>query len=247
MLKKTLSAASVVIVIFALAIVMTYNARDFLFHSLGWVLELALILGILTGIIRGIMHNSRVQRSNPQPDRHTLDSFLEHWGTAGGIFILLISGFFILGDYRRGFSANLHFLGLVITLYFGTYFLAHFFVSKKYRYLLPGINDILGGTVKKYLLGADWKDTGKYLSSQKSAFLTFVIVGIGIFLTGTIKLAAFYFSIPGQLKFIVTRIHDYLTFFFLFFLLIHILLALITGSNRRKFTSFFTGKINGQG
>lgn len=242
MLKKSLVTATLLLIVLALAILLTYNARGILFHSLPWLIGGVTLLGIAAGISRGLRYDASKQKLSPPLDRHTLDSFLEHWGTVVGILLLFISGIFIQASYRRGFSENLHFLGLIMTLFFGAYFLAHFFVAQKYRYLWPNVADIVDGTVKKYLLRARWQDTGKYLSSQKSSFLAFVILGIGILITGTIKLAAFYFGVPGDLNHIATQAHDILARIFVLLLLIHILLAVIGSSHRRLLRSFFTGK-----
>lgn len=243
MLKKTLIASILMIIILTLATVRIYNARILLFYNMPWLLAVATGLGIILGILRGIKNNDRTQSLNRPPDRHTIDSFLEHWGAAVGVLILIISGFFLIEHYKRGFATNLHFLGLVITLFFSSYFWVHFFAAKKYKYLLPGITDIIDGTIKKYLLRTFWQDKGKYLSSQKSAFLAFLFLGFGVFLSGAIKLAHYYLSIPGQLILVATQVHDYLGYIFVLMLLIHLLLTLSVSSNRRLLTSLFTGKL----
>lgn len=243
MVKKTLFAGTSFIVVLALAIFAMYNTKGILFHSMPWLMVGATVLGIMSGIFRGMRHNTRLKRLDSQADRHTIDSFLEHWFTAAGILVLIISGFFINFGYRRIFSMNLHFLGLIIALYFGTYFLAHFFVTKKYSYLLPNITDIIEGTIKKYLFRAKWKDNAKYLSSQKSAFLFFSLLGIGLLITGAIKVTVFYFSVPLLLNHSASQIHDLLTVLLAVMVLIHVLLAVAVRSHRRLLYSFFTGKV----
>lgn len=244
MLKKSLIAAAAIVIVVTLAILMTYyQARGILFHSLPWLIGAAPLLGIILGVFAGIRQNVSNQKANSRSDRHNIDSFLEHWGTAVGILILLVSGFFLEARYIRGFSSNLHFLGLVITLFFGAYFLASYFVARKYTYLMPSIRDITDGTIKKYLLRTAWKDTGKYLASQKSAFLVFSILGVGFLLSGAVKLWAFYIGVPGQFNYIATQVHDYLARLFALMLFIHILLALIVRDTRKKLLSFLTGNI----
>lgn len=244
MLKKALPALTAIILIQALAVLLTYNARGILFRTLPWPVYAAADLGLITGILRGIRQNYTRPQSKGRPYRHNIDSFLEHWGTFTGILLLIISGFFIEASYRRGFAANLHFTGLVITLYFGAYFLAHFFTAKKYCYLMPGRADIIDGTIKKYLLRGSWQDTGKYSAARKSAFLGFSILGALLLITGALKTAAFYPGIPGEINYIATRVHDYSAYLFAFMFVIHIASALTTGSNRRKLISFFTSYIN---
>ena len=242
MLKKVLFASILIIVILTLAILSIYHSRRILFHDVPWIMAIAVILGIISGIFRGIRYNTATRKSNYQPNRHTIDSFIEHWGTAMGIFVLMVSGFFIKFDYKRLFSMNLHFVGLVTTLFFGTYFLTHFLISKKYNDLIPNTSDIVKGTIKKYLFKSAWQDTGKYLSSQKSAFLLFLLLGIGIFVTGALKVDAFYFSVPTQLIQSATRIHDIFAGLFILMFLVHIFFAVAPRSHRRLVKSLFTGK-----
>jgi hypothetical protein len=126
-----------------------------------WVFIGAVIAGISAGLVGA--WKQRFVRSGElekQPARHTVGSILEHWGTAVGIFILVISGFQI--RLHGGFSSmSSHFLGLFLTLLFGAYFVADFFISKKYEELLPDAKDIFDGTIKKYLLKTEHKETGK--------------------------------------------------------------------------------------
>ena len=242
MLKKVLFAIILIVIISVLAIVIIKNYKGILFHSVPWLIASAFLIGFISGILRGIRYNIYAQRSNDLLYRHNIDSFLEHWGTAVGIVILIISGYFILVGYNRFFSINLHFLGLIITLGFGIYFSTHFFISKKYKYLMPNISDVINGTIKKYLFRVKWNDTGKYLSSQKTAFLVFSIMGIIISSTGAIKLAAYYYSVALQLTHIATQIHDISARLFVLVLIIHILIAVVVSSNRRLLASFFYNK-----
>lgn len=242
MLRKVIVAAALIVVILTLAVVGVYNSRGILFHTLPWLIASAAVLGIISGSYRGLKLNTVAQTPDYRVNRHTLDTFLEHWGTAAGILILIVSGFFMRTGYSRIFSLNLHFLGLVTMLYFGSYFLAHFVVAKKYAYLLPRISDITGGTVKKYLLRAAWQEKGKYLSSQKSAFLVFALLGIGVLVTGAIKLASYYFGIPPSLNQSATRAHDVFAGLFVLMLLVHIIFGLAARSHRHLLKSLFTGK-----
>lgn len=243
MLKRVSFAAALIIIILTLSILATHNSKGILFHNLPWLIAIAIFLGVTSGTVRGLIYLTGVRRLNHQPDRHTLDSFLEHWGTAAGIVILIISGFILKAGYSRIFLWNLHFLGLVVTMFFGTYFLVHFLISKKYILLIPDISDIVDGTIKKYLFRSEWKDTGKYLSSQKSAFLVFSLLGTGILITGAIKLAAYYFSVPFNLTRTATQAHDILAYLFVLMLLIHILFAVTVHYHRRLLKSLFTGKL----
>ena len=195
-------------------------------------------LGIAGAIIK-ILLSSR--KTDLQPERHSIDSILEHWGTAVGIFILIVSGIQI--HYHTGLPAiKLHFLGILITLLFGSYFLADFIVSRKYRTLLPDLKDIIDGTVRKYLFRFKFKETGKYMASQKASFLLFVILGTIILITGVIKLLFFYITISFSLFKTATKIHDISAYLFIGVLAVHILLVIARRTNRPLLLSWFNGK-----
>jgi thiosulfate reductase cytochrome b subunit len=195
-------------------------------------------LGIAGAIIK-ILLSSR--KTDLQPERHSIDSILEHWGTAVGIFILIVSGIQI--HYHTGLPAiKLHFLGILITLLFGSYFLADFIVSRKYRTLLPDLKDIIDGTVRKYLFRFKFKETGKYMASQKASFLLFVILGTIILITGVIKLLFFYITISFSLFKTATKIHDISAYLFMGVLVVHILLVIARRTNRPLLLSWFNGK-----
>ena len=195
-------------------------------------------LGIIGGIIKIVLGS---RKTNLQPERHSIDSILEHWGTAVGIFILIVSGIQI--HYHTGLPAiKLHFLGILITLLFGSYFLADFIVSRKYRTLLPDLQDIIDGTVRKYLFRFKFKETGKYMASQKASFLLFVILGAVILVTGVIKLLFFYITISFSLFKTATKIHDISAYVFMGVLVVHILLVIARRTNWLLLLSWFNGK-----
>jgi cytochrome b subunit of formate dehydrogenase len=213
------------------------------FRDSRWIFIFAAITGAAAGVIAGLIKIAlRSRKTNPQPARHTVDTILEHWGTAAGIFILIVSGI-QLHYFHGGLPAiKLHFLGIFFTILFGTYFLADFLVSAKYRRLLPGLKDIIDGTIKKYLFRFKFKETGKYLASQKASFLLFAVAGAVILITGVIKLLFFYIKIPFKLLETATKVHDISALIFGILLVIHILLVIARRSNWPLLSSWFNGK-----
>ena len=182
------------------------------------------IVGTAAGIIVALIKIALSSRkTNHQPERHSIDSILEHWGTAIGIFILIVSGIFL-------------------TFLFGSYFLADFLVTGKFRTLIPNIKDIIDGTIKKYIFHFKFKETGKYLASQKSSFLLFAILGTVILITGVIKLLFFYISMPFKLFEIATKVHDISALLFGIVLIVHILLVIARNANWPLLLSWFNGK-----
>jgi cytochrome b subunit of formate dehydrogenase len=107
---------------------------------------------------------------------------------------------------------------------------------------VPNLKDIVDGTLKKYLFRFKFKETGKYLASQKASFLLFAIIGVIILVTGVIKLLFFYISIPFKLDEIATKVHDISALLFGIVLVVHILLAVGLHSNWPLLKSWLTGK-----
>ena len=242
MLKRILFTAGLIVFIAASSIVWTHSLGINLFRETRWIFIAAFLVGLIAGIIGAILKQLRRSRAvNKPPERHTLDSIIEHWGTAIGLIIMIVSGYQI--HEHGGLNAiKLHFLGLFLTLLFGSYFASDFIISKKYATLFPNIKDIIDGTIKKYLFRFKSKETGKYLSSQKSSFLLFTILGGLIFISGVIKLLPFYTHISFSIIKIATTIHDISAWGFVVMLVIHILLLIVRPAYRPLLGSWFNGK-----
>jgi formate dehydrogenase subunit gamma len=230
-----------------LVIVWVSNLHTYLFKDSSWIILIAIIGGAAAGIFRAKAKLRHTESEN-NPPRHRLFSFMEHWGTGIGIIILIASGRmlgFIFAPHVNGNSvlgSNLHFTGLLFTLLFGSAFLADFLASKAYRTEMPTLVDIWDGTIKKYLFKKKWTDTGKYLSSQKSAFLAFAVLGLGVLITGAGKMVSFVSPIPpGGLE-KASLIHDVFAILFMLMLIVHILIVVAVGSYRRLLYSWFTGR-----
>ncbi|OGO16630.1 MAG: hypothetical protein A2Z02_00735, partial [Chloroflexi bacterium RBG_16_48_7] len=207
-----------------------------------WIFAAAIFLGIMIGSIRAVFKNAS---GNYRIERHSIDSFLEHWGTGTGIFMLIFSGYRIFSGSGTLFAVNLHFAGMLLVLFFGCYFIAEFFALRKYNHILPNSADIVNGTVKKYFLRMPWDDRGKYLSSQKAAFLAFAALGSEVVVTGAIKLAALFFNIPPSLVSISTLLHDVAGVLVLCMLLVHVMLIIAVRSHRLLLGAWFTGRAPG--
>jgi len=242
MLKRVLFTAGLIVFIAIVSVLWMYNLGTIYFREIRWILIGTFVVGTIAGIIgAGLKKRFKLRNDNLRSERHSIDSIIEHWGTAIGIFMMIVSGFQIR-DRARLSAVKLHFLGLFFTLLFGSYFLADFLVSKKYNTLLPGMKDIIDGTIKKYLLRLKLKETGKYLASQKSSFLAFTIIGGLIFVSGVIKIVPFYGHIPLQLLKIATSVHDVSAVLFALTLALHILLIIARRTNWSLLWSWFNGK-----
>ena len=109
--------------------------------------------------------------------------------------------------------------------------------------LIPNIPDIIGGTIAKYLLRRKWTSEDKYLSSQKSAFLAFALIGAVILISGAVKVAAHMWAIDADWWSFFTVIHDLFSFLFIILLVIHVVLVLALPAHWSSLVSWLTGKV----
>jgi cytochrome b subunit of formate dehydrogenase len=251
MIKRTVSFLIAYIIVVGLVAAWSSSVQTKLFSDIPWVFSITIIIGAIAGIFTARAKLKNTGRVT-DPPRHTLYSFMEHWGTGIGIILLIVSSrllglaFLPHENTPSVMPSNLHFIGLVFTLLFGSYFLADFLISREYRTMMPNLRDIWDGTIKKYLLGKKWNDTGKYLSSQKSAFLAFSVLGSGVMITGVIKTAGLDSQDLSQSVTGVSYAHDIFAILFILLLIVHVVLALAVRSYRRLLVSWFTGR-NGTG
>lgn len=249
MVKKTILALVLYLIVVAVIAVWVAHIQTILFHSAFWELVAAVIVGAVAGTMRAKLKlRKQATTDNELAPRHTVGSFMEHWGTGFGTILLIVSAW-MLGSVlmpqlsgTRMTAINIHYIGVFFTLIFGCYFLADFLASGGYKVLMPGPADIWDGTIKKYLLRKKWNDTAKYLSSQKSAFLVFAILGAGILVTGAIKTVDFVLRIPPQILNSATHAHDIFAALFIIMLIVHVLSTAVVPSHWRSFFSWFTGK-----
>lgn len=216
-----------------------------------WAVPAAMVLGIVLGAVRAV-RKGREEIVAGEVTRHTGGAFLEHWGTALGLFLLIASGILLgflffpiqVETIEAAFlPLNLHFVGMVVTLFGGCYFAADYLVSRNYSLLLPNLSDIFGGFFGKYLLRRKWTAETKYLSSQKAAFLAWAVLGVVVLATGAIKLAWRVWPIQAEVLQWSTVIHDWVSLFFIIMLIVHILFVLILPAHWPSLKSWITGKV----
>ncbi len=228
------------------------STSDSLFFDTAlWAIAAAIGAGIILGAARAVL-KGRSGMTDGEAIRHGAGAFIEHWGTAIGIFIMIASaimlGFLFIPPSAKTlnqvqFPLNMHFIGLVLTLFAGFYWAADFALSRNYRSLVPNVGDIIGGTIGKYLLRRKWHPEGKYLSSQKSAFLAFAVLGAVILVTGAIKVAAHIWTIQASAYSAATYIHDIFSLLFILMLIVHMLLVVALGE-WPSLKSWITGKMS---
>jgi cytochrome b subunit of formate dehydrogenase len=242
----------ILIAVFAIGIVSSALPDVLLLSTFPWLLIASVIIGIILGIL-SVRFKSKTAIEKEGISRHGTGAFIEHWLTALGIFLLIISGFIMgflffpnIANTPKSvlFPLNMHFIGLNITLLGGFYFLTNYVLSGKLSVLMPNIKEILQGTIGKYLLRKKWEHETKYLASQKSAFLLFAVLGGVQLITGSIKVMGHFFNIPSTTLAVTTSIHDIFSLLFIIMLVIHILFALLLSSHRLLLKSWFTGRVS---
>ncbi len=250
MVKKVLAVLFIILAALGVGLYFSYTSETLFFDTIPWVILVAIVLGLVLGAVRAILRK-KLEIVGDEVERHDSSSFLEHWGTSIGIFTLIASGILLGFLFIPGFiktlteaivPLNMHFTGLVITLFSGCYFLADYVVARDYDKLIPNIPDIIGGTVAKYLLRRKWTAEDKYLSSQKSAFLAFAVLGAFVLITGAIKVAAHIWHMQATAYAVTTFFHDIFSLLFILLLIVHVLLVVVLKAHWSSLVSWVTGK-----
>ncbi len=223
-----------VIAALAVGIVFANNSDAVFFDSIPWITIVAAGAGFVLGAARALLKGKETICYG-EVNRHGSGSFLEHWGTALGIFVLLASGIimgFLFFPHIAKTPAdtvsplNIHFIGVLVTLFGGFFFAGDYLLTRKFDRLLPNIPDIFGGLFGKYFLKRKWTDEDKYLSSQKVAFLGFALFGGVLLVSGAAKVAAHVWEIQAGWWSFFTVLHDLFSLLFIFLLIVHVLLVL---------------------
>lgn len=232
-------------------IIFSYIYKSILFDTFPWLLIAAVVAGIFLGVIK-TRKKTKTTINEGWIKRHDGGGFFQHWGTAVGIFILIISGILMgflfmphIFNTISGFTfaSNIHFTGLLITLFGGFYFLTGYLLSGKFKGMIPSIVDITRGTFGKYILRNKWISEDKYLSSQKSSFLLFAFLGLIQLITGGIKVIAHIWSINPGFMAITNAIHDIFTLLFILVLIAHVLFVFLIKEHRVLLFSWFKGAV----
>jgi formate dehydrogenase subunit gamma len=214
------------------------------------VLIAASVIGLVFGLLRGLLKKKNTVVGEVVV-RHGIGSFIEHWGTALGIFVLMVSGiiigFLFIPPTARTLEKiipvlDMHFFAVILTLFGGFFFAADYIASRDWALLIPNLRDITGGFFGKYFLRRKWDKEHKYLSSQKAAFMPFAILGALMVVTGFIKAAAHVWNISAGLDGWATLIHDISALLMIIYLVIHVAIVAVLG-HWPAFFSWFTGTV----
>lgn len=186
--------------------------------------------------------------------RHDVPARVEHWTHALGTVVLLVSGIAmgclfipdLLSKTATNAMMNVHFVGVLLFLFGTAYWLCN--AVQQPRRLREHFPDrhVVEYTVRHYGLMLGIKrftmpPEGKYLESERAAFIFAIVVTAGIFVTGVVKVVAHVLDIPEPVMDAMTLVHDVFALLMLLFLVAHVFFAVFAPGSFPLFVSMVTG------
>lgn len=219
-----------------------------------WALVGIAAAGFVGGAARGLLKKKSAIKDGVVI-RHGVGSLIEHWGTGLGIFMAIASGiilgvslgFWTIGPFARTpkdivSPINFHFVSVVFILFCSFFFVGDYVFGRDFKKLIPNGEDVTKGFIGKYMLRRPWTKEEKYLSSQKSAFVPYILIGLVILITGAVKVASHVWPIKADLAGWATILHDYFAVFIILFTIVHMGIIVMLG-HWPAFWSWFTGTL----
>jgi cytochrome b subunit of formate dehydrogenase len=225
-----------------------------LFNPGAWLIPLSALLGIFFRASRKPLNNEQ-ELINGKVLRHDEHMFFSHWSHVLAILMLMLSGLvkgplflprLIHTPEAAGFTLNLHFIGIVIFVFGLFYYMSGLIIEGNFKELLPGAKDIKDAIfyyTSKLGIGEEPKQ-GKFLASEKLAYPIWIILVLGISITGGVKVAAHLWSFPGSLMCWMTFMHDIFALGILLLLLVHILLGALVPWSWPLLVSMMSGYVS---
>jgi len=260
MLKKTLLVLFVLLAALGVGITFSYtslkNIPLFDNHAAQWGIVASAVVGLILGVARGLLKKKNEIKGDVVT-RHGVGSFISHWATGLGIFVLIYSGimmgFFIMNGKSIWFipvfaktleqvipALNVHYFAVLIVLFGGFFFGGDYIATRDWMLLIPNMQDVIQGFIGKYFLRRKWEKEGKYLSSQKAAFVPYAAIGIVMLITGAIKVAAHVWPITADVWGWATVFHDVFMVLIILYTIVHVGLV-VALRHWPAFFSWFTG------
>jgi thiosulfate reductase cytochrome b subunit len=140
-------------------------------------------------------------------------------------------------------ALNVHYFAVLMILFGGFFFGADYLATRDWTLLVPNMDDIIKGFIGKYMLRRKWEKEEKYLSSQKSAAMPYIAIGLVILVTGAIKVASHVWVVATAISGWATVIHDVFMVFIILFTLVHVSIIVLLG-DWPAFRSWFTGTMS---
>ncbi len=217
-----------------------------------WVLVGLAVVGVIAGAARGSL-KKKSHIVDGVVIRHGVGSLIEHWGTGLGIFMAIASGiilgiglgFWTLGPFSKTPIAevhpvNFHYIAVAFILFCSFFFVGAYVFGRDFKMLIPNGQDVTKGFIGKYMLRRPWTKEEKYLSSQKAAFVPYILIGLVILITGAVKVASHMWPVKADIVGWATILHDYFAVFIILFTIVHMGIIVMLG-HWPAFWSWFTG------
>ncbi len=223
----------------------------FLFDNLWWGIFIVAFCGLLLGAywkrVDPFINNDRILR-------HDGAARLSHWTHAAGCTLLLITGvalgFFFIPRQVAGPAGvsqmmDLHFLGALLFVFGGFFWLSNTILSPwRFREHMPDKGSLIEGiTHYAHIFGLTKKNVrpAKYDGSERLAFVPIVVFAALLILSGFIKLAPRFTSVPTGLLSFMTWIHDASALMMLVLFFFHVLLAAVVPWSWPLLRAMFNG------
>ena len=210
----------------------------FLFDHYWWILFLTIFLALL--------YSAYTYRKDPhcvgdKVLRHDLAARISHWFNAGGMLVLIFSGFglgflmfprHVAGTEGAALMFNLHFIGAVLFLFGAVYWVGNTFLApKRFDEHMPYLGSIKDAVIHYARMAGitnkGERPPGKYDASERLAFVPLTLLALFMGLTGIIKVSAHVWHLPKGLVTFATFTHDWSTIVLVILLVFHVILAAV--------------------
>jgi cytochrome b subunit of formate dehydrogenase len=228
------------------------NASLFDNATADWALVGVAAAGLILGAARGLL-KKKSEIKGDVVTRHGVGSFISHWGTGVGIFVAIATGllmgmffgFWTIGPFASTPEAvvspvNLHYFAVALILFSSFFFVGDYIFGRNPKLLIPNMDDVIKGFIGKYFLRRPWTREDKYLSSQKAAFVPYILIGLVVLITGALKVASHVWDLKASVWGWATVLHDYFAAFVILYTIVHVGLVVFLG-HWPAFWSWFTG------
>lgn len=226
---------------------------DLLFDTVMPLISVAALLGIFLGSLN--YYKDKLAIIEGKVERHDEWMFIQHWSTALGTVVLIITGFllgtlFIPRTIQTteiiGFALNMHYIGILFFFFGISYYVTKSMFTGELKHMMPkrgDLRDMLGHYKAMFFGGVAPKEE-KFLAAERVVFPMWIVGVGGITITGIVKTIAHIWSLPGSVMGIMTFLHGVFALYMLFMLIAHVMAGSLLPASWPLFRSMLTGKVS---
>lgn len=223
-----------------------------LFNTKTLAIPVALLLGVFLGTLVHDQGN-KTKIVNGKIERHTELMFIQHWSHAIGTVILIVTGIglgtlFVPRTFdsvlKVGFALNMHFVGILLFFFGASFYVTKGLLTGEIKHMLPKTGDIKGsiGHVMS-IFGGEAPKEEKFMAVERIIFPFWIFGVSGITLTGTVKVLAHIWSLPGVLMGIATFLHGLFAIYMALLLVAHVMGSAVVPISWPLIRSMITGYV----